>query len=61
VNVEYLGYSISWETAADAFCSAFEEVLNLRLVESRLLPEESRRAAQLVEQKYANPTWTYRI
>ncbi len=60
VNAEMLGFTISRDAAASAFCLAFEEVLDLHLVETALLPEEERRAAELVEQKYANSAWTHR-
>ena len=61
VNTEMLGFSLSWETAAAAFSAAFEEVLNLRLIEGNLTTQEAQRAAQLVEQKYNHDSWTNRI
>jgi lipoate-protein ligase A len=60
-NAEMLGFAISWEAAADVFCLAFQEALDLRLVGSPLLPVEEEIAASLVEQKYGHPSWTDRI
>ncbi len=56
-----LGYSISWETAADSFAVAFRDTLNLELQFSDLTTGERKRAEQLVQEKYSNPEWNYRI
>ncbi len=56
-----LGYPISWETAADSFVSAFRDTLNLDLQLSDLTTGERERAEQLVQEKYTNPEWNYRI
>jgi lipoate-protein ligase A len=56
-----LGYRIEWETAAQAFSTAFEKVLNLTLVPGELTPSEAKRAADLVSQKYRHPDWTVRM
>lgn len=56
-----LGYRIEWETAAQAFATAFEKVLNLTLVPGELTPPEAQRAADLVSQKYRHPDWTERM
>ena len=56
-----LGYTISWETAADSFAIAFRDTLNLDLQLSDLTTGERRRAEQLVQKKYTNPEWNYRI
>ena len=56
-----LGYSISWETAADSFVSAFRDTLNLELQLSDLTTGEQRRAEQLIQEKYTNPEWNFRI
>lgn len=60
-NVEMLGYTISYAQAADAFRAAFAETLALDLVEQGLTMDEQVRAAELVEQKYANAEWTERV
>ena len=52
--------SISWEEAAAAFATAFERCLDLRLEAGHLGGMELKRAAELVQQKYSNPTWTER-
>jgi lipoate-protein ligase A len=56
-----LGQSISWERAAQAFSAAFQKVLNLRLLPDDLTQQELERAAQLVREKYAHPSWMNRI
>jgi len=56
-----LGYSISWETAAGSFAIAFRDTLNLDLKLSELTTGERRRAEQLVQEKYTNPEWNYRM
>jgi lipoyl(octanoyl) transferase len=60
-NIQMLGRSITWEESADAIVSAFCEMLNLDLVEKPLNPTELRRANELVDQKYGNPSWTDRF
>jgi lipoate-protein ligase A len=49
---------VEWETAAQAFVSAFEQTLNLILEPGELTPQERKRADELVIEKYANPSWT---
>ncbi len=61
VTVEMLGKKITWEEGADAFTSAFRDALNLHLVEGNLTGQEMLRAQELVEQKYAHPSWTLRL
>ena len=56
-----LGYRIEWETAAQAFITAFQEVLDLTLVTGDLTPSEIRRATELDSRKYRHPDWTDRI
>jgi lipoyl(octanoyl) transferase len=56
-----LQQSISWERAAEAFISAFEDVLNLSFEESALTAKELTHADILVKEKYAHPEWTERI
>lgn len=53
--------SVTWEEAADAVLAAFEEALNLTLVESPLLPFERERMEVLILEKYDNEVWTRRL
>jgi lipoate-protein ligase A len=53
-----LGRVISWETAAQAFVSAFRSVLAMDLQPADLTPGEKSRTRKLVEQKYAHSDWT---
>ncbi len=55
-----LGRMVTWETAAEAFVHAFSAELGLTFDEAPLSPSESDRAAQLVREKYAHPSWTER-
>jgi lipoate-protein ligase A len=50
-----------WETAAQAFVKGFEAQLGIHFQRGELSRSESERAEELVEEKYANPTWTERI
>ena len=56
-----LGTAISWDHAAEAFTTAFEDVLHLDLQPSNLTPEELSRAEELVATKYAHPDWNLRV
>ena len=56
-----LGTAPTWQQAGEAFKEAFADVLNLALVPDELSACELERAAELVEDKYANPKWTERI
>ncbi len=56
-----LGYRISWEKAAEAFMEAFQETLNIEFIFGDLTSEEEQRAQELVNEKYAQPSWTERI
>jgi lipoate-protein ligase A len=47
-----LGRAISWETAAQAFMHAFETQLGLCFEKGKLSESESRRAEELVKEKY---------
>lgn len=51
---------VSWEMAAEAFIAAFQEVLNLELTPTGLLPQEIQRAEQLVSEKFNHPSWNQR-
>lgn len=56
-----LGAAVTWETAARAFVHAFELQLGLHLEKGELSAAESRRAEELVREKYAHPSWTERV
>ena len=56
-----LGRKISWETAAQAFIHAFEAQLGLSLQRGELSGSESKRAEELVREKYDHPSWTERV
>jgi lipoate-protein ligase A len=56
-----LGAEVTWETAAQAFIHAFESQLGIRLEKGELSESESRRAEELVREKYAHPSWTERV
>ena len=56
-----LGRAISWETAAQAFIHAFEAQLGLSLERGDVTESESRRADELVKEKYIHPSWTERV
>ncbi len=53
-----LGRRIAWETAAQAFQSAFCEILDLEFIESPLTLSEAQRAKELVETKHSSESWT---
>ncbi len=60
-NVEIeLGKKIDWQTAAQAFISAFELQLGIKLTAEELSPSEASRANELVQEKYNHSTWTQR-
>ena len=56
-----LGRETAWETAAQAFVQAFEAQLGLKLEAGELSESELARAKELVNEKYAHPSWTERI
>lgn len=56
-----LGRGVDWESAAQAFMRAFTAELGLKFEQASLSPSESSRAEQLVQEKYANRSWTERI
>jgi lipoyl(octanoyl) transferase len=56
-----LGRAISWETAAQAFIHAFEAQLGICLENGELSKSESRRAEELVREKYDHLSWTERV
>ena len=53
--------TVSWEEAAEAIARAFEKILNVKLISSKLTPDELSQAKKLVKEKYAHPNWTERI
>ncbi len=55
-----LGRAVSWEEAAQAFVRAFEAQLGLNFERGELSKSESRRAEELVKEKYDHPSWTQR-
>ncbi len=55
-----LGREVSWEVAAQAFIQAFEAQLGLSLESGELSESESKRADELVKEKYAHSSWTER-
>jgi lipoyl(octanoyl) transferase len=56
-----LGHAVSWDTAAQAFIHAFETQLGLNLQRGDLSKSESKRADELVKEKYDHPSWTERV
>jgi lipoyl(octanoyl) transferase len=56
-----LGRAVSWETAAQAFIHAFEAQLGLSLERGALSESESKRADELVKEKYDHRSWTERV
>ena len=56
-----LGRIIPWDQTAKAFQNAFASQLNLELLPSELSAQEQERANQLVQEKYAHPSWNERI
>lgn len=56
-----LGRAVSWEQAAAAFRQNFAVTLDLELVPGELTAAERARAEELVQEKYAHPSWTERV
>jgi lipoate-protein ligase A len=56
-----LGRGISWDEAAASFIHAFETQLGISFERGELTEAESRRAEELVQEKYAHPSWTERV
>ena len=55
-----IGVEKDWETAAQAFVRGFESQLGIKFESGVLSPSEEKRAAELVNEKYANAVWTER-
>lgn len=58
---EILKRKFSWMEMASAIRKGFEETLDLQFVNSDLNDFETRRAQQILEEKYASDQWTKRI
>ena len=56
-----LGYAVTWERAAQAFVRAFETELGLCFESGDLSGSESKRAEELVQEKYDHPSWTEHV
>ncbi|MHB8114074.1 MAG: lipoate--protein ligase family protein [Bellilinea sp.] len=56
-----LGVAPTWENAAESLKQAFQEQIQVELVENPPSQAEIERAHYLEIEKYANPAWTYRI
>lgn len=56
-----LGRAVTWDSAAAAFIDAFEMQLGLCFERGELSEYESRRAEELVREKYDHPSWTERV
>jgi lipoate-protein ligase A len=56
-----LGRGVDWGSAEQAFVRAFEAQLGLTLEAGELSGSELSRAEELVNEKYAHPSWTERI
>lgn len=55
-----LGVETDWETAAQAFVKGFEAKLGIQFERGEMSQSESQRAEELVQEKYAHPSWTER-
>jgi lipoate-protein ligase A len=53
-----IGVETAWETAAQALVHGFEAQLGINFQRSELSRSESKRAEELVKEKYAHPSWT---
>jgi len=56
-----LGYTINDTSFIKAMIAAFQQTLNLEIVESELSKLELDRTDQLIREKYNNPIWTNRM
>jgi len=55
-----IGVEKDWETAAQSLVRGFESQLGIKFESGVLSPSEEKRAAELVNEKYANAVWTER-
>src|SRR5215216_75204 len=53
--------ALSWDEAAEAFIRAFEIQLDVCFERGELSESESKRAEELVREKYDHPSWTERV
>jgi len=53
--------NIVWDTVANAFEDAFNEVLNLELTPAKLTQQERDRVEELIGEKFGNEEWTRRV
>lgn len=56
-----LGRAVSWDESAEAFIHAFEAQLGICFERGELSESESKRAEELVREKYDHPSWTERV
>jgi lipoate-protein ligase A len=56
-----LNRPVTWEQAAQAFITAFEDQYGLRFITGELSADETQRAVELVQKKYNNHAWTLRV
>ncbi|MFU8773977.1 MAG: biotin/lipoate A/B protein ligase family protein [Anaerolineales bacterium] len=56
-----LGIRIEWEVVAQAFVKAFQQVLNINLIEVPLTRTEEIQVNELVRTKYSHQSWIKRI
>ena len=56
-----LGRAVRWEDSAQAFIYAFESQLGLSVERGELSASESKRADELVKEKYDHRSWTQRV
>ncbi len=55
-----LSVETDWETAAQAFVRGFEAELGIHFQRGEMSQSESKRAEELINEKYAHPSWTKR-
>jgi len=55
-----LGRLVTWQEAAQAFITGFEQALNIQLLAAGPSPDELERTRQLVISRYSHPDWTNR-
>jgi lipoate-protein ligase A len=56
-----LGRAVTWDAAAQSFIHAFETQLGLCFEKGELSESETRRAEELVREKYGHLSWTERV
>lgn len=58
---DILNHQVNWDTAAQTIVSSFEKLYQIQLFRSDLTPPEVHRAEQLVNGKYMDQQWTYKL